>query len=239
MADSPKPSFIPKQAIGSIPKRVLPRRKHFNVFSFIGMVIFLCGMILAVGVFLYKDTSQKALEGKKQELQNLKGSFSQEDIDAIRKLDRRIAISKLLLDKHLSPSVLFDALELRTQEEAQFTDFSFSQRESGSVEVVLEGTALRFNTVALEKRQLADAEVLASTIFSDLAVDEEGTVQFTVTGEGDTKALAYTAPTVTVTTESPETATTTEPGGTEEGLGTATTTTAGSTGTTTPPGGQP
>ena len=194
MADAPQTSFIPKQTLGRVPGRIPHRRRHFNVLGFIGMVVFLCGMILAVGVYLYKGFSEKALEGKKQELQQIKNSFSQDDINTLRELDRRIKVSQALLDAHLSPSVLFDALELRTQRDVTFTDFSYERRESGSVEMVLAGEALRFNTVALQSRQLADAAVLASTIFSGLSVDEEGTVQFTVTSEGDPKTLAYTAP---------------------------------------------
>lgn len=210
MADVPKTSFIPKQAIGGVSKSIPRRRKHFNIFSFIGIVVCLCGMILAVGVFLYKGMNEKALEAKKLELQNIKSSFSHDDIEALRELDRRIAISRALLDKHLSPSVLFDALELRTQKEVQFTGFSYAQRESGSVELTLEGTALRFNTVALQSVELADAEALSRVIFSGLAVEDEGNVQFKVTGEGNNKALAYTAAVVALmSTENPDIATTT------------------------------
>jgi hypothetical protein len=224
MADVPKTSFIPKQTLGSVPSRV-PRRRHFNIFGFVGMVVFLCGMILAVGVYLYKDFSRKDLEAKKQELQNLKNSFSQADIEALRELDRRISVSRAIMDKHLSPSVLFDALELRAQQDTQFTDFSYSERESGSVELVLEGTALRFNTVALESRQLADAEVLASTIFSGFSVDEKGTVSFTVTSEGDVAALAYTASPAAMPPPTPATTTSTIFGtGTTTSVMTATTT---------------
>lgn len=210
MLDSPQTSFIPKQTFGSVAGRVPHQRMHFNIFSFIGMVVFLCGMILAVGVFLYKDLSERTLSSKKQALQDIKNSFSQGDIEALRELDRRINVSSALLDAHLSPSVVFEALELRTQRDVSVTDFSYERRESGSVELVLKGTALRFNTVALQSQQLADAEVLARTIFSDLNVDEEGTVHFTATSDGNNAALAYTAPIVTVSAQNQDIATTTE-----------------------------
>ncbi|MEK7376070.1 MAG: hypothetical protein AABZ57_02720 [Candidatus Margulisiibacteriota bacterium] len=47
----------------------------------------------------------------KEELQKIKNSFSQADIDEIRELDRRIKVSEALIDQHLSPSVVFDALD--------------------------------------------------------------------------------------------------------------------------------
>ena len=221
MSDVPKTSFIPKQTLGNVPSRV-QRRRHFNVFGFVGMVVFLCGMILAVGVYLYRDFSQKDLEARKQELQNLKNSFSQSDIQALRELDRRIGVSRALMNKHLSPSVLFDALELRTQQEMQFTNFAYSQRESGSVELVLKGTALRFNTVALQSQQLADAETLASTIFSGFSIDEAGTVSFTMTSEGDVQALAYVAPSVLPPPPAPATTTVITVGTTTIGIATTT-----------------
>ena len=192
-----------------MPGRVPHRRPHFNILGFIGMVVFLCGMILAVGVYLYKGFNEKSLESKKQELQQLKSAFSEDDIAELRALDRRIKVTHALLDGHLSPSVVFDALELRTQHDVSFTDFSYEQRESGSVEIVLEGTALRFNTVALQSRQLADAKVLASTIFSGLSVDEDGVVHFTATSEADKKLLAYSV--VAPETSTPASAATTTP----------------------------
>lgn len=208
MVDVSKTSFIPKQTIGSVPGRVPHRRKHFNILSFVGMVVFLCGMILAVGVFLYKSFNENALAVKKKELQEIKASFSQGDIEALRELDRRITASKTLLDAHLSPSVVFDALELRTQHDVRLTDFSYTRRESGSVELVIDGTALRFNTVALQSQQLADAQVLARTIFSGLNVDSDGHVHFTATSEANTTALAYTAPPVSALTPNETIATT-------------------------------
>lgn len=195
-----------------MPGRVPHRRRQFNIFGFIGMVVFLCGMILAVGTFLYKGYNVRALESKKAELRALKNSFSEDDIMALRKLDHRINAARKLLDAHLAPSVVFDALELRTQKDAMFSDFSYEKRESGSVEITLEGTALRFNTVALQSQQLADAEVFARTVFSGLSIDEEGRVGFTVTGEGNTAALAYAAP--AALPEEPEMATSTIPAAT-------------------------
>ncbi len=223
MPETPKTSFIPKQTMGAVPGRAPRRRRHFNVFSFIGMVVFLCGLILAVGVFVYKDLSAKELERTKARLTEIKSSFSQGDIEALRELDRRIHVAKALLDQHLSPSVVFDMLESRTQKDTQFTNFSYERRESGSVEITLDGTALRFNTVALQSRQFASAAALKSAIFSELSVeDERGGIGFTVTGQVDTGAIGYrvvpvpSAPAATTTvpstrggTSTPRTGTTT------------------------------
>ncbi len=194
MADAPKMSFIPKQTNGPAPTRVLRRHRHFNLFGFIGTVVFLCGMILAVGAYLYKDWSADALGARQAELSDIKDTFSQEDIDALRELSSRMALARSLLDAHLSPSLVFDALESQTQRAVQFTDFSYMRGESGSVEIALEGTAIRFNTLALQSAALSNADVLARAIFSGITVDDEGAVRFSVLGEGNPDALSYTAP---------------------------------------------
>ncbi len=177
--------------MGSVPGRAPQRRRHFNVFNFVGMIIFLCGMILAVGVFIYKDMAQRDLDAKRTQLEQEKSSFSQGDILGLRALDRRISVAQTLLDQHLAPSVVFEMLEERTQTDVQFVEFAYTRRESGSVELVFDGKALRFNTVGLQSQQLANAPELASVIFSDVDIDVEDNVNFTITSEADTSELAY------------------------------------------------
>lgn len=193
MADTPKTSFIPKQSMGAAPGGA-PRKRHFNILNFAGMVVFLCGMILTVGVFFYKDLSEKDLASEKQALASVKGSFSTGDIESLRRLDGRLAASQTLLDGHLSPSAVFDLLEERTQGDVRFTQFVYRRRESGSAEVALNGTTFRFNTVALQSRQFADAPAFATTVFTDVSIGEDGLVNFTVTSEANTGALRYVAP---------------------------------------------
>lgn len=191
----PNTSFIPKQSAGTMPGRAPRRATHFNLFNFIGMVIFLCGLIMAVGVFLYKDLSVKDLAVKKSELQEKKSSFSLADIDSLRELDRRINVSRALLDAHLSPSAVFDTLERHTLRDASYTVFSYLRRESGSVEIVLDGVAPRFNTVALLSQEFQRAPEFADVIFSDLQVDAKSNqVSFTVTSQAEEGALRYSAP---------------------------------------------
>ena len=207
--------------MGSVPGRAPQRRRHFNVFNFVGMIIFLCGMILAVGVFIYTDMAQRDLDAKRTQLEQEKSSFSQGDILGLRALDRRIAVAQTLLDQHLAPSVVFEMLEERTQTDVQFVEFAYTRRESGSVELIFDGKAMRFNTVGLQSQQLASAPELASVIFSDVDIDVEDNVNFTITSEADTSELAYST---IGTFDAPE-----EP--IDQPLDTATTTDMGASGT--------
>ena len=202
MADTPETSFIPKQSMGSVPKRVAPKRS-FSVFNFIATVIFLGTLLLALGVYFYQDYIEKSLDADKQTLAELKGSFDQSDIESLRELDLRINTASTLLDRHLSPSAIFDMLERRTQSDTQFRTFLYTRNESGSVALELQGEALRFNTVALQGQQLELESVLEQVIFSGLSVvskvDEqqvtsEDRVTFLVSGLVDTALVGYATP---------------------------------------------
>lgn len=193
MANAPKTSFIPKQTTGSSSGSVSRPRRYFNVFGFVGAVIFLGSLVLAVGVYIYKDLSEEMLAQKKVELQERKNTFNAGDIQSIRELDRRITVARTLLDAHLSPSLVFDALERRTVQGAYFNEFVFDRRESGSVEIVLGGEAVRFNTLALLGRQLSQDPVLGDFVFSDLAVTEDERIGFGVVADADRAALRYDA----------------------------------------------
>lgn len=193
MADAPQTSFIPKQTTGAASGKATRPRRYFNVFGFIGSVIFLGSLVLAVGVYIYKDLSEETLAQKKLELDERRTAFSAGDIQSIRALDRRISVARTLLDAHLSPSLVFDALERRVVQGAYFNDFIYDRRESGSVEIVLNGEALRFNTLALLGRQLSQDTILRDFVFSDLAVTEADRVGFGVVVDADTAALRYMA----------------------------------------------
>lgn len=205
-------SFIPKQpgsASPGIGGRSPRRVAQLSIVNFVGMVVFLCGLILAVGVFIYKDLSVQDLETKKRALNEQKSSFSAADISALRALDRRIGVASALLDAHLVPSKIFDMLESRTLSGVQFDVFSYHRRPSGAVEVVLQGLSGRFNTVALQDREFRQAAALSDVALTNLSISDDGLVSFVVVGEVDERALVYVAPLIEAATTTAVSATTT------------------------------
>lgn len=164
------------------------------------MVVFLGAIILAAGVYFLEARSEADLESQKQELADLKETFSTSDIERLRELDRRIHTAERLLSRHLSPTRVFDMLERRTQNAVQFRNFSYIRNESGTAALSLEGTAPRFNTVALQSEGFSEDSTLSRAIFSGLNIvfeeqeeDEsvESSVNFAVTGLIDTETIAF------------------------------------------------
>lgn len=161
------------------------------------MVVFLGVLLTAVGVFFYERVSAQRLDDAKQELTAMKSNFSQSEIQSILELKQRIEVAELLLDRHLSPSVVFQMLEARTQSQVSFEGFSYTRNESGSVFVTLDGRTLSFNTVALQGSELRNTPVLDDVLFSNIGIDtgtgegEPETVVFKVTTKANGDALAY------------------------------------------------
>ncbi len=204
MEQSPKTSFIPKQGNAGAAIR---QRRSLNVVTFVAMVTFLAVLMLSAGVFFYQQYTVQKLDEKKKQLADLRGGFSEADIESIRMLEKRLKTAEALLDQHISLSKVFDALEDRTQEQTQLSNFSFERLPSGKAQISLSGISNSFNTLALQKRAYAGEKsfVQGSVLFSNLSVsgeDEDRVVTFEVTGDLSASAIAYTADVSVATTTS-------------------------------------
>ncbi len=206
MEQAPKTSFIPKQTIGVPRSR---ERRSFNVVTFASTVIFLAVLVLSIGVFFYKEYVTTNLDTEKQKLADFKEKFdtgASDDMREIRLLEDRFIIAKNLLDRHISMTRVFAALEDRVQSEAQLTSFGYERRPSGEAQLTLDGRALSLNTVALQERGFAaePSFVPDTIVFSgvdiagaqgseDAATSEGQQVVFNIVTDLDTTAVAYRA----------------------------------------------
>lgn len=207
MADSPRSSFIPKQATSAVSSRTNPR-KRFNVFGLIATVLLLGALVLAGGTYFFKNYTLQQLEAEKVRLADARGKFNEADIVAVRELDRKLNAANFLLERHISPSKIFDTLELTTKTTVQFAGFSLQRLPSDDVSITLIGATEEFKSVALQKMQFGSDPIFSSSIFTELAsnalvIDEEGIqeaseeaqdipgVSFNVTGTVAASRLRY------------------------------------------------
>lgn len=225
MAEVQRSSFIPRQAAGAVPSRVR-RKRRFHVFGFIATALLLASVILAVGLLFYKDYVLASLESEKAALEQERTRFDESSIASVTELDRRIAAAYYLLDEHIAPSKIFDALELTTKERVQFTSFNFERRPSGEVTVTIGGSTPEFKTVALQALQFGRNPLMEDAVFTQLGTfrpeatilrdidnqdqlfEQESRVNFSVIGLLSQEALAFEgenfAPPVTNTEEAGE-----------------------------------
>lgn len=208
MDQVPQTSFVPRQSGSAVVQAPIRRRRRFNLLSFFAVILFFGSLILSVGVFVLKQSTEQRLAEKREELSSKRALFKRDDIESVQVLDARMKAAASLLESHVSPSKLLEVLERSTQEEIQFTQFDFERRPSGNVGVAMSGVAPRFNTIASQAKRFSDERFFKRVIFSELNKPAQQYVSFKVTVDITRDAIAYEAPVLieTSTTEEPEAA---------------------------------
>ncbi len=184
MDETPRSSFIPKQGAGMIPTTVR-KRKRFYVFGFIGTVFLVSALLLAVGTYFYKGSTLSKLEAEKRALAAEKDKFSEAQILEVRQFERKLKATTYLLDNHIAPSKIFEALQSATIIPVQFLSFSLDQRPSQDVTLTLVGGTETFRKVALQALSLGGDALFREAFLTELATIDASTVPEEDGGESD------------------------------------------------------
>ncbi len=181
-------SFIPKKPIVSAPGG---SPKTINLFALLATVLFIGTIILAGGVFFYKDYLEKGLE---EDMKNLEEVRKEDDPNLIQKvirLDSRIETAEKLINSHIAVSPFFNYLSTITLKSVRFKDFNFSYLSKDTVTVSLAGEAQGYEAVALQSDLLFEQEELSNVIIGDLSLKDNGRVEFSVTANVKPSLLSY------------------------------------------------
>ncbi|HVZ75822.1 MAG TPA: PilN domain-containing protein [Candidatus Paceibacterota bacterium] len=188
MDPSVQASFIPKKPLNDA------RGGHGGAASLIfivALLIFIASIVAAAAAFLYSGYLQSSLNSKKASLQKYQDSYDLPTIQALVRFDTRIQQARVILQKHLEPSTIFFFLAQQTLAKVQLTDFSYSIGADGTPSISLSGIADSFSTVALQSDQFGGSKMLKDVIFSDIAVNTDGTVSFKVTADVDPSLILF------------------------------------------------
>jgi hypothetical protein len=209
MVEIPRSSFIPKESMGMTPDRVR-RGRTFHVFGFVGSAILIGSLIGAGAVFLLKGAAQRELERAQTALSAQKNVFNSEHVAEVRDFDRKLKAAQVLLNNHISPLRVFNALENKTKKKVQFTSFTMKRTSPSEVLVTLTGKTEVFKTLALQELGFADDSLLKNVVFSEVVTTDStrangGTIasattttdrgrgiNFTLAGSVDTSLIVYT-----------------------------------------------
>ncbi len=180
-------SFIPKKPL--VENR---RRSSAGLVFLVALLIFIGSIAAGGAAFLYNTYLHRALDSKVKSLETAQGAFeSAGAIENLIRLDNRINEAKSLLAEHVSSSAIFFFLSSQTLERVRFTNFDFEMREDGSAAVNLQGVTDDFPTIALQSDQFGASKVLRNIIFSDITVETEGGVTFTLSATVEPDLLLY------------------------------------------------
>lgn len=210
----------PQASTSFIPKKPLTegrRTGSSGLIFLLALLIFIGSVVAAGAAFLYGIYLDNALAAKARSLEAAQGAFeSAGAIDNLIRLDSRINEAKTLLAEHVAPSALFFFLSAQTLERVRFTSFDYQIGDDGGAHIELNGVTDGFPTMALQSDQFGASQVLRNIIFSDIAVEPEGGVSFSLTATVDPSLLLYSknltqTPTATLPPEGTPTATSTDP----------------------------
>lgn len=179
-------SFIPKQALTA-----QSRGGGMGLLFLLALLIFVMSLIAAGAAFVYKQYLDGQITRSDKELQLAEGAFNAGTIQDLVRMDNRLAQARILLQKHVSPSAVFNFLSSITLQRVQLSGFDFTLQPDGGASIALTGTADSFSSVALQSDQFGASKVLKDVIFSGITLNDNGRVSFAVNATVDPALILY------------------------------------------------
>jgi len=182
-------SFIPKKSLDIAASR---SEGHFGLLFLIAMLVFVASIVAAGGSFLYTQYLNSTIASKSKSLTLAEGAYDPGVIQDLLRLDNRLNQSKTLLANHVAVSQVFSFLSTQTLEQVSFSNFSYTLSSDGTAQINMQGTADSFATVALQSDQFGGNKMLKNVVFSDITVNQDGSVGFSVTADVSASLISYT-----------------------------------------------
>ncbi|TSA43774.1 hypothetical protein D4R49_02300 [bacterium] len=182
-------SFVPHAAIASAP------RLHSNftgVFGLFAYAVLGIVFIMALGVFFYGRILAANVTAKDAALATAQANIDPATIENFVRLRDRLASGKVLLEKHASFSNFFSTLEKLLPASVRFTSLHLSASDVGVPKVEGTGVAGSFNALAATSNAFAAGGRIKDAIFSNISVNRDGSVSFTLSAALDSKLVAFT-----------------------------------------------
>ncbi len=183
-------SFIPKRPIvsGNRPTAV---KQSLNLFSIIGVFVFIVATALSAGVFLYEKTLFESNNSKKEDIKKEISAFDPVQTRQLTVVKTKIDGVNELLRNHIALTEFFDLLQKNTVSTILFKDFKYSGDPGATLSVVLKGEAKSFNDVVLQSDTILKNKYIKNAIFSDFDLDENSNVQFSLKADIDSDYVSY------------------------------------------------
>jgi len=197
-------SYIPRSSMsgsgvpGAIPKTI--RKKHtFRVFGLIATIMILGSSLSLVATYLYKIYSLDRLENAKQALVDISSADVSRDIADLEAFDKKIKTAQTLINNHLAPSNIFDALEESTKGTVQILSFKYTYDPGFQALLEFNAGTNNFVSVASQNEVIAQStlfsEYVVESITASLGTGQQAVqripVTFAVRGSLEKRALQY------------------------------------------------
>ncbi|HAS80765.1 MAG: hypothetical protein UR25_C0003G0033 [Candidatus Nomurabacteria bacterium GW2011_GWE1_32_28] len=180
----PKKPMIEKRSTGSQP---------VSFFTIISIFIFFTIVIGTGALYFYNELLKKNIISMENDLNLAKNRFEPSKIIQLQVLDKRLNASNEILSKHIAISPIFEALQSITMKTIAYTKFSYSFPDNVGVkiEVKMNGVAVGYKSVALQSDLFAKNKYFIDPIFSNLSLDDKGSVLFDLEFSVDPNFVDY------------------------------------------------
>ncbi|MBU1727770.1 hypothetical protein KKA39_00415 [Patescibacteria group bacterium] len=183
-------SFIPKKPM--VEERSVPSRP-VGLLTTISVFIFLTVILASGGLYFYKGVLEKNIAKMQNDLELARNRFEPSKITQLQTLDKRLRASSLVLSKHIAVSPIFKALQDTTMKTLRYTKFSyeFGSEKNSKVLVKMSGQAIGYRSIALQSDIFAKNKYFIDPVFSNLSLDDKGSVLFDLEFSVDPSFVDY------------------------------------------------
>jgi hypothetical protein len=135
-------------------------------------VLFISTLVASGGVFLYNRHINGQLDVEVQNLGSAIGGFSDADMETVREFNIRLHQAQGRLDKSISITSVFDALEEATLKSAQITEMNIIREDDNQVMVNAKVNTDSFDGSLFQRGVYERNPVIKNVEISDLTLDQ-------------------------------------------------------------------
>ncbi len=168
-------SFIPKTRLTSSTYQA----RGFGLGILISLLLLVVSGGLFGGVYFYRQSLQKEIDGMISSLEKAKKAFEPNLAVELGQLTSLINGAKSLLPQHGNISEVFKFINANTLSDVRFSDFKYIASDKG-ISAALVGEAKSYTTVALQAKLFEESDFIDRAMFSNFNLKEGGKVGFNV-----------------------------------------------------------
>lgn len=187
-------SFVPKQAVPQ-------NRRRFSggtgVLMIVALIVLGISIAASAAVFGYEYYLKNTLTTRAAELAAAEARISEDTVEQFVRLRDRFNSAEILINNHVAFSQFFDALEELTIQSVRFSSLNAVVEENRTVKIEMEGSARNFNALAAQSAAFAAEKNIKRAIFSEITLNQNNSIDFTLSAEIDPRLILMEVPTAT------------------------------------------
>ncbi len=191
MQERVKTSFIPKASL-QVERDHRTPTNPIALANVVTVALLILAILASAGMYVFERYTTQSIKTKQESLERSRAAFEPATIRELARLNTRLETGTKLLSTHTALSRLFDDLELRTLASVRFAEFTYAEPNPGRILLTMAGTAPSFNTIALQSEEFAKSSIITEPRFTNVNIDNDGSIRFDFSGIIDLSRLRYT-----------------------------------------------